>query len=327
MPTKQNGSGGQQPYDENTGRFAKRGENSIVKQRYIEKGFTREEANQLGEDFSDERLNATKKLLDKGYTIKELNNLDEKEVVRLARDKYDYKTKTIEWEETPNGRIPKNGIFDTDTLGGYSQYSEDLADKKNIIQMTPKEYFKLCAQGFQTTYEEQIKQVEAEREHLDFLEDVILEDNKQFPMPYIDMEHPKYQEGRHRMYVAGELFGWDTKQPVLATNDSKTKFLTDEAREKYNNEYSEYFRAPVDIKELIEDGRLLKQSSTLETRKTEWGDSYKDYKFDENKYDKDIDHPIRIAIKNGKYFVEDGRHRLIALNNDGYKKVEALIKL
>ena len=331
MPTKKNSSGKQQAYDKETGRYigeasSKAPDNEKVN-RFLAKGFTRNEANQLKESYSDDQIEDIKRLVDKGYEISTINKLEDKEIKRLAKDKYDYKTAKIEWEETSNGRKPKNGIFDTSTLGGFSIYSEDLKDKRNIIQMTPKEYFKLCAEGFDTDYKEQIHQIEAEPDHINELEDVILEDGKQFPMPFVDMDKPSSQEGRHRMYIAGELFGWDTKFPVLAVNGSKTKLMSDSAKlqaEKYLSEYQVY---KVNVSDLIEDSKLLRNRDTLETRKKYWGDNYWEYKFDSDKYDQDINNPIRVIIKGGRYVVEDGRHRLIALKNDGYKKVEILLRM
>ena len=41
---------------------------------------------------------------------------------------------------------------------------------------------------------------------------------RKFPLPYLNIA-TKQQEGRHRMYVAGELFGWDTRFPVLVVQD------------------------------------------------------------------------------------------------------------
>lgn len=66
--------------------------------------------------------------------------------------------------------------------------------------------------------------------------------------------------------------------------------------------------------------------TTLNTRKSIWGNSYSDYRFNEEIYDNDITHPIRIVKRNGKYLVEDGNHRLVALKNNGYEQIEVLVR-
>lgn len=137
-------------------------------------------------------------------------------------DGYDYKTKEVKW--TIAGAIPsRDGIFDTDTLGGFSGYDKDLANKENIVYMTPYEYLEKCAEGFGNTLNHQIKQIEANEETLNHLYNVIYNKNKRFPMPYIDFNKPSNQEGRHRMYVAGKILGFERKFPVLAVNNSKPK--------------------------------------------------------------------------------------------------------
>ena len=51
-------------------------------------------------------------------------------------------------------------------------------------------------------------------------------------MPYISRSNGAQQEGLHRMYTAGELFGWDdTKYPVLVV-DWKDKELHAKTRKE-----------------------------------------------------------------------------------------------
>ncbi len=113
---------------------------------------------------------------------------------------YDYGTKEItKWIE--DNKLPySNQLFDISTLGGYAKYNIYL-DKEHIVRMTPKEYFNRVV----------AKDIDA----LNHLKQVILKYHKSFPIPYISESNGANQEGRHRMYIAAELFGWDKTFPVL----------------------------------------------------------------------------------------------------------------
>jgi hypothetical protein len=57
----------------------------------------------------------------------------------------------------------------------------------------------------------------ADQYKLGHLEQVLDKYNKQFPLPYIcfDRSSELYgQEGRHRMYLLGQKYGWNKKFPV-----------------------------------------------------------------------------------------------------------------
>lgn len=43
---------------------------------------------------------------------------------------------------------------------------------------------------------------------------------RKFPLPYLNLAD-NAQEGRHRMAVAAELFGWNEKFPVLVVTKYK----------------------------------------------------------------------------------------------------------
>jgi hypothetical protein len=95
-----------------------------------------------------------------------------------------------------------------------------MIDKKNregkIVQMSPNEYYKNVADRiFHTTVDDLKQQRTAIPGHIDKLKKVITDKKEQFPMCFIDYPDQE-QEGLHRMYVAGELFGWDHKFPVLS---------------------------------------------------------------------------------------------------------------
>lgn len=309
VPTKKNGSGGEQPYDEKTGRF------QSTFNKLSEKGYTR---NEIAEKSLEEREQILNKEFKPSEQAKRRHN-----ITKDTLPWYDYKTDNVDW--TFEGEFPKrNGIFDTKTLGGFTNYDRDLADKNNIVMITPREYFKLTAKGFGRTYEEEVKNVEANKENINHLMNVLFVNNKKFPMTWIDLQKPDSQEGRHRMLVAAKAVGWDTPQPVLAVNGSATQKLSDEQKEKYGKFYKEYKPKIIDIEKAIQDNKILEDNSTLNTRQHHWGSEYKDYNIDPDEYKKAS--PIMVTERNGKLLVEDGRHRLVALKNGHFKNVEVLYR-
>ena len=89
----------------------------------------------------------------------------------------------------------------------------------NIEHMSPKEYWIRCARDvFKKPVDQLLNQWRTlDAKTLDHLTQVILKYKKRFPITYINYaehNHPT-QEGLHRMIVAGDLFGWDTKFPVM----------------------------------------------------------------------------------------------------------------
>ena len=126
---------------------------------------------------------------------------------------YDYKT----------GDVTDEVVFDTTTTGTsyYNQFINSpkyMIDKKNLVGeikwMTPIEYFEGCAKIFNSTVDKQIRQTAADKATFDKLTQVLTHYKRKFPIGHLDFAELS-QEGRHRMYAAGELVGWDVKQPVL----------------------------------------------------------------------------------------------------------------
>lgn len=188
-------------------------------------GSTPAEEKRYQEKYDDSQM-AEKELppswqLNKKYRDEEIERLGIREDKTKDKD-FDYNTTDVKWAMA--GAIPlRNGIFDTTTLGGFSEYDKDLSDKSNIVEITPREYFEKCAQGFKTTTEEQIKGIERDKEAINHLYNVVYMKNKRLCMPYMDFNEPNKQEGRHRMYAVAQMIGWDKKVPVLAVNGSKLK--------------------------------------------------------------------------------------------------------
>lgn len=143
---------------------------------------------------------------------------------------YDYGTSNISGSD----------VFDTTTTGVsfYNQFLnssdiEYLRDKRNlvgkIVYMSPNEYYEECGKHGWDHYISPSKlksQRAADKDVIDHLKQVLQVYKKRFPLPFINYAE-NGQEGLHRMYVVGELFGWDSpKHPVLCVR------WADEARAK-----------------------------------------------------------------------------------------------
>lgn len=130
------------------------------------------------------------------------------------------------------GTGPARGtdIFDKSTLGGFSykamcipgnkenEYMKNVKNRVGKIKwMSPDRYYSYSAKILNTTVDELKAQRGFDEDYIEKLKNVILKDKKKFPMTFIDFADNE-QEGLHRMYVAGELFGWDTRFPVLVIN-------------------------------------------------------------------------------------------------------------
>lgn len=146
--------------------------------------------------------------------------------------------------------ISGNQVFDETTQeSSYGKKFLDLAKsgksdskgrKAKIIQITPMQYFEGCALGFGTSVQSQVRQVKNDEGTLDLLNDVIDKYHKRFPITYLDFSGETFgQEGRHRMYVAGERYGWDTKFPVLVIYSGKEPDYGKYKRMGYDNEENE----------------------------------------------------------------------------------------
>lgn len=128
---------------------------------------------------------------------------------------FDYGTQEI------NGK----DIFDTSKTG-FSYYDNFLNDKDleymkkskgltgRIEYMTPGDYFKYTGRFFNRSPQSDYESVIEDKETISHLKDVILKYKRKFPLTYLNFSNNQ-QEGRHRMAVAAELFGWNEKFPVL----------------------------------------------------------------------------------------------------------------
>ena len=130
---------------------------------------------------------------------------------------WDYRTKEVEpgqYIDTTRNELR----WVDDMLEDPDYYEKKKGYTGRIIEMSPEEYFKECANLFGNSIEAQKRQIAADTNVLDKLTQVIKKYHKRFPIPFINIKD-RTQEGRHRMYVLGELFGWDKKVPVLIIQD------------------------------------------------------------------------------------------------------------
>ena len=130
------------------------------------------------------------------------------------------------------GTVKGSDIFDTSVVGydrdglipGHpkNKQMEKYYNLKGEIKMvSPYEYFQGCAKIFNTTVDRLLRQTRkygntdyTATDPINKLKKVILQDKSKFPMTFLDFAR-RGQEGMHRMYAAGELFGWDKKFPCL----------------------------------------------------------------------------------------------------------------
>lgn len=145
---------------------------------------------------------------------------------------WDYKTEKVSGKD----------IFDTNI--GESSFAKDMIElaksgeedeyghTAKYVMMSPREYFEACEKGFGIPASTQIKTVgEHDKGIIQELETVLDKYKVRFPITYLNYSYNGFtQEGRHRMFIAGQRFGWDTKFPVLVIN------TTEEATKAHNEE-------------------------------------------------------------------------------------------
>jgi hypothetical protein len=95
-----------------------------------------------------------------------------------------------------------------------------------IVEMTPTQYFELCGKIQGMKPDEIIDFIGADERQITHIKDVILKYGKKLPLPYVSfssVDEVSGQEGRHRMYALGEMFGWDEDFPVMLIQDASSK--------------------------------------------------------------------------------------------------------
>lgn len=136
----------------------------------------------------------------------------------------DYGTAEVEGKNVIDTR--KASTFATqDLLDGSADTAYDNVCY-TIIDLTPTQYFELCGKVQDISPEEIIRFIGMDERQIAHIKDVILKFNKRLPLPYVSfssVEDVSGQEGRHRMYALGEMFGWDAEFPVMIIQDKSSE--------------------------------------------------------------------------------------------------------
>ena len=153
---------------------------------------------------------------------------------------WDYHTKMFDGRnpfDTTKGESPfvKQLLGDPDYMADYKNLTSE------IVQMTPREYFEGCAEIFDSSVDAQINQIKDDKTILTKLQKVLNVYRRTFPITYLNYAE-RGQEGRHRMYVVGEMLGWDKKFPVLVINWYNQELADKEAAKKMSEINEAYDR-------------------------------------------------------------------------------------
>ena len=157
----------------------------------------------------------------------------------LDKDKkfYDYRTK--EFDGINPFDITKTGVSFYNQFLTDPSYMEEYKNlKHSIIMMTPEEYFEECAKIFNSSKQRQIDQTKLDKNNIEYLKQVLLTYKRTFPLTYLNYAE-ETQEGRHRMYVVGELLGWNKKFPVMIVNWADFEKQKEEKRAQEQNKRDE----------------------------------------------------------------------------------------
>lgn len=136
-----------------------------------------------------------------------------------------------------------NGFLNKKDLA-YNQKAKNRTGE--IVMMSPEDYYWLCGQyGFHKYVSVNVlkRQRRADHENVDFLKD-LMEKGTKIDMCYINKADHS-QEGLHRMMAAGDLYGWNTKYPVLVIDvydqDVENEYkLLQEANDFRSGEFKRY---------------------------------------------------------------------------------------
>ena len=139
-----------------------------------------------------------------------------------------------EFKDYGTAEVDDKNVIDTHKASTFA--TQDLLDGSTdtaydnvcytIINLTPTQYFELCGKVQEMSPEEIIRFIGMDERQIAHIKDVILKFNKRLPLPYVSFssaEEVSGQEGRHRMYALGEMFGWDAEFPVMVIQDKSSK--------------------------------------------------------------------------------------------------------
>ena len=113
---------------------------------------------------------------------------------------------------------------------------------------------------------------------------------------------------------------------LLNENFNNIAYLPKNQLDAFNNIYRDYYKnyniEKVKISDLLRDDLGLNDNDDLGSyHEIIWGDDVNKYKYDPSKNNRGSEVPS-VVYKNGKYHINDGRHRIKALANSGYEYIE-----
>jgi len=132
--------------------------------------------------------------------------------------------------------MENNHPFDTTRMTEHQEdtperlFGQDNKRKFSTVNMTPNEYYKMAAAYFGTTPKKLIQQRRdyktlSESDGTNKIAEKMINGEK-YGMASINFnplrksKNPSWgQEGAHRMAAAGDVYGWDTKMPVVWIRD------------------------------------------------------------------------------------------------------------
>lgn len=199
-------------------------------------------------------------------------NYPKLEPALIKRDKWSGKYVPVDGRhrakfcELLNIDLPVNILKDTTTESVFEDYkdSKDIFDTNHInipfydellksqaarnrenrnvkiVQMSPREYFRGCAEVFDSTFDKQIRQIKEDKETLEYIQSELDKGHK-LPLTWLDYGAERSQDGRHRMYVVGNAFGWDEKYPVAIFTTADEQEAERRRKEKEDGRIIKYF--------------------------------------------------------------------------------------
>ena len=113
---------------------------------------------------------------------------------------------------------------------------------------------------------------------------------------------------------------------LLNENFNNIAYLPKNQLDAFNNIYRDYYKnyniEKVKISDLLRDDPGLNDNDDLGSyHEIIWGDDVNKYRYDPSKNNRGSEVPS-VVYKNGKYHINDGRHRIKALANSGYEYIE-----
>ena len=182
--------------------------------------------------------------------------------------------------------------------------------------MSPTQYYEECGRKIFNVSSSKLKAGrERDKYTLDKLKNVLLVYKKKLCVPIINYAE-KQQEGLHRMYVLGELFGWDHKFPVLAVTFDDPERAEKEEEQKRLNELA------YKVERAISSAKDYRYTSIEEFPEQLQWELDKVFKFDDAitkpvQFESTVDNStVTISIFNQTYTVKESELKIEQRNDE-----------